>query len=114
MRISDWSSDVCSSDLNLIRLLFGLSYEVAVVPPAVKATMTLTGLVGQSAARTLWLAQAPSANGPMASVDRIDFLRSEERRVGKECISTCRSWWSPYIYKKKNIKVNENVNTQEI
>src|SRR3546814_15375309 len=29
--------------------------------------------------------------------------RSEERRVGKECVSTCRSRWSPYHYKKKNI-----------
>src|SRR3546814_16674106 len=27
--------------------------------------------------------------------------RSEERRVGKECVSTCRSRWSPYPYKKK-------------
>src|SRR3546814_19353123 len=32
--------------------------------------------------------------------------RSEERRVGKECVSTCRSRWSPYHYKKKKIKVN--------
>src|SRR3546814_13292292 len=31
-------------------------------------------------------------------------LRSEERRVGKECVSTCRSRWSPYHYKKKNTK----------
>src|SRR3546814_14190636 len=29
------------------------------------------------------------------------YLRSEERRVGKECVSTCRSRWSPYLYKKK-------------
>src|SRR3546814_15265132 len=29
--------------------------------------------------------------------------RSEERRVGKECVSTCRSRWSPYHYRKKNI-----------
>src|SRR3546814_13975856 len=28
--------------------------------------------------------------------------RSEERRVGKECVSTCRSRWSPYHYKKKH------------
>src|SRR3546814_11416792 len=28
-------------------------------------------------------------------------MRSEERRVGKECVSTCRSRWSPYHYKKK-------------
>src|SRR3546814_4201639 len=32
-------------------------------------------------------------------INRID--RSEERRVGKECVSTCRSRWSPYHYKKK-------------
>src|SRR3546814_17636587 len=29
-------------------------------------------------------------------------VRSEERRVGKECVSTCRSRWSPYHYKKNN------------
>src|SRR3546814_17650773 len=28
------------------------------------------------------------------------IVRSEERRVGKECVSTCRSWWSTYHYKK--------------
>src|SRR3546814_12596711 len=31
-------------------------------------------------------------------------VRSEERRVGKECVSTCRSRWSPYHYKKKKKK----------
>src|SRR3546814_14271979 len=33
--------------------------------------------------------------------DREPAVRSEERRVGKECVSTCRSWWSPYHYKQK-------------
>src|SRR3546814_13644618 len=33
-------------------------------------------------------------------------VRSEERRVGKECVSTCRSRWSPYHSKKKNISKN--------
>src|SRR3546814_13130277 len=33
-----------------------------------------------------------------------DTMRSEERRVGKECVSTCRSRWSPYHYKKKKLK----------
>src|SRR3546814_14550581 len=32
--------------------------------------------------------------------------RSEERRVGKECVSTCRSRWSPYHYKKKETNIN--------
>src|SRR3546814_11239581 len=33
--------------------------------------------------------------------ERDDVVRSAERRVGKECVSTCRSRWSPYHYKKK-------------
>src|SRR3546814_15982773 len=37
-----------------------------------------------------------------AEVDAIDDVRSEERRVGKECVSTCRSRWSPYHKKKQN------------
>src|SRR3546814_20778808 len=37
---------------------------------------------------------------PLLKVGRI-AARSEERRVGKECVSTCRSGWSPYIEKKK-------------
>src|SRR3546814_19856526 len=39
-------------------------------------------------------------------VDTVHFgiiMRSEERRVGKECVSKCRSRWSPYYYKKQNI-----------
>src|SRR3546814_13142627 len=38
------------------------------------------------------------ANAPMIQVndDNFEDLRSEERRVGKECVSTCRSRWSPY------------------
>src|SRR3546814_11777795 len=35
-----------------------------------------------------------------------DLARSEERRVGKECVSTCRSRWSPYHYKKKQPRVS--------
>src|SRR3546814_17021041 len=37
---------------------------------------------------------------------RIGPPRSEERRVGKECVSTCRSRWSPYHYKNKTNKKN--------
>src|SRR3546814_16077078 len=39
-------------------------------------------------------------------------IRSEERRVGEECVSTCRSRWSPYlIKKKKSVTANEHTNT---
>src|SRR3546814_2274222 len=80
MRISDWSSDVCSSDLLQ---------------------------VSQAAAGTAFLSNA--AAGRIYGVDGDiniratdeltlfgSFGRSEERRVGKECVSTCRSRWSPY------------------
>src|SRR3546814_16630269 len=75
MRISDWSSDVCSSDL-----LETIGFLRISVP--------LPILVQQS--RALY---------PTGSA------RSEERRVGKECVSTCRSRWSPYHYKTKLSKV---------
>src|SRR3546814_13389590 len=39
--------------------------------------------------------------GAIGHLDR-DHVRSEERRVGKECVSTCRSRWSPYHYKKQH------------
>src|SRR3546814_1143999 len=61
MRISDWSSDVCSSDL-----LARFNQRTSPAP----------------------VARHLGARGGGA--------RSEERRVGKECVSTCRSRWSPY------------------
>src|SRR3546814_9258785 len=70
MRISDWSSDVCSSDLNLIAASFPTAHEI--VDKTVRFAVN-SGDIG---------------------CNRIG--RSEERRVGKECVSTCRSRWSPY------------------
>src|SRR3546814_17551160 len=90
MRISDWSSDVCSSDLPL-----GGS--------AVQRART----DGRGAVRSGRRANHPprgrprrrgGASRPTAAVGRV---RSEERRVGKECVSTCRSRWSPYHSKKR-------------
>src|SRR3546814_19485683 len=71
MRISDWISDVCSSDL------FAGGYGGGPV-----------GLPVDEAAFAAW---APS-----------HFPSSEERRVGTECVSTCRYRWSPYHKKKKS------------
>src|SRR3546814_2291807 len=67
MRISDWSSDVCSSDLIEQSGSHAGQLKCRLSVPAVKAKIH----VGES-------------------------CRSEERRVGKECVSTCRSRWSPY------------------
>src|SRR3546814_9027517 len=74
MRISDWSSDVCSSDLDRL--------PAEVLGQGDVGDFILGGVV-PLAARVL---------GPVAIVHD----RSEERRVGKECVSTCRSRWSPY------------------
>src|SRR3546814_4801852 len=78
MRISDWSSDVCSSDL----------YVFA----AKRAAATLAAALGKTVQSQTWTMQADRLRDHFESV----FWRSEERRVGKECVSTCRSRWSPY------------------
>src|SRR3546814_12066918 len=96
MRISDWSSDVCSSDLLFVHNL-RLYLKYTLLPPAavrdkrttlikevpliLEATREFIGGFVQNARRIL---NAIKAIG-----------RSEERRVGKECGSTCRSRWSP-------------------
>src|SRR3546814_17314465 len=98
MRISDWSSDVCSSDLALNVALGRLGQSGIVVGLlCVGATLALTGgrqhapLIGwMVAAKLLVLPLCALLIGPALA------LRSEERRVGKECVSTCRSRWSAY------------------
>src|SRR3546814_3996930 len=76
MRISDWSSDVCSSDLELTQLETLSNHAKKQPSEALKMN-------GSSA--KLWKSKRRPP-GP----------RSEESRVGKECVSTCRSRWSPY------------------
>src|SRR3546814_8388381 len=73
MRISDWSSDVCSSDLNAFPGAWLVPGNLRIgnfIRLAVFVDDQLRGFLG--------------------------VFRSEERRVGKECVSTCRSRWSPY------------------
>src|SRR3546814_4123733 len=98
MRISDWSSDVCSSDLHpafrveqaarsgqehdLVRLQFahqGIGGEIGIDVEDLPAG---------------GLAEAGD-HRDRAGLEA-DMDRSEERRVGKECVSTCRSRWSRY------------------
>src|SRR3546814_6434859 len=79
MRISDWSSDVCSSDLvarvDVCGTLLGDGRLPAVLLP-------LRG-------------QIVVAHEERCIAGELKD-RSEERRVGKECVSTCRSRWAPY------------------
>src|SRR3546814_20026631 len=96
MRISDWSSDVCSSDLSSPRFDSSMMEEIIRSSRSrfeFIAMDSLSDLVGREF--TARIASTPS-NQPPAS-----YTRSEERRVGKECVSTCRSRWSPYQSKKK-------------
>src|SRR3546814_1986968 len=79
MRISDWSSDVCSSDLACGARVTGVDLTR---PLDVETVANI---------RTVWL-----DHHVLAFPDQKMSERSEERRVGKECVSTCRSRWSPY------------------
>src|SRR3546814_4406836 len=79
MRISDWSSDVCSSDL----------YWTEIRLTTMRASPARISTSG--------VAQIVDHAGAQRPCDPIGLAaRSEERRVGKECVSTCRSRWSPY------------------
>src|SRR3546814_19203775 len=94
VRISDWSSDVCSSDLDD-------------TPELREMRMLQANLVG------------PAGYIPMEDTEATELVqratRSEERRVGKESVSTCRSRWAPYHEKKKsrNRRSRENNKTKE-
>src|SRR3546814_7394177 len=97
LRISDWSSDVCSSDLATLAFLIAspMINEVAVVILGTIIGWKLTALyVGIGLAIGIlggWLTDRLRLERYVE-----DYVRSEERRVGKECVSTCRSRWSPY------------------
>src|SRR3546814_14040052 len=110
MRISDWSSDVCSSDLCVClhafrRLGVQRADTGATTGPADTglAVSDQTRRIGktrleqrqETQLRCRWIA-ARYSDQPC--------LRSEERRVGQECVSPCRSRWTPYPSKKKKMK----------
>src|SRR3546814_13543584 len=127
MRISDWSSDVCSSDLQTAHRLTTLQkpghervpFFFIKVDPAGNVSKRLDG-AGFPFARhgggcplwsvhqvfrtpgeivTQWL-ELPDGERYFSIARTVTSgggaYRSEERRVGKECVSTCRSRWSPY------------------
>src|SRR3546814_11764763 len=120
MRISDWSSDVCSSDLLRLLVLpqpketrvahrsargefgegdFGDEFGFQPMDLARGDLVDLErrGLAFElrESLREVGEAAGVEAGADVALVDK-RIARSEERRVGKECVSTCRSRWSPY------------------
>src|SRR3546814_2764781 len=91
MRISDWSSDVCSSDLD----------RAAGWRPVCthsrndgrgRRTITAWDTISCEGRMTMDQGQQDAGSAPPPHAQ----VRSEERRVGKECVSTCRSRWAPY------------------
>src|SRR3546814_16343216 len=110
MRISDWSSDVCSSDLyqrplDVFQVLgcsaqgrkpggstFNCNHEF-------KHISHIFFVVQAGWIQPERLSGAPLIDkhaAPLLRAYQPFELRSEERRVGKECVSTCRSRWSPF------------------
>src|SRR3546814_18368211 len=92
MRISDWSSDVCLP-------IWAVSIARHQNPDGTwNGAGVFAEITGLSQAEVQW------------TFDRLKHLmiverrRSEERRVGKECVSTCSSRWSPYNSKKQKAK----------
>src|SRR3546814_17495658 len=113
MRISDWSSDVCSSDLSWKRrprlhhvwghthlciVLFGRNDE-----PSVEGGPQIVREVKEEGRELLQFRNGPdfilarTDSGSLVRFGREENdVRSEERRFGEECVSTCRNRWSPY------------------
>src|SRR3546814_11391352 len=111
MRISDGSSDVCSSDLRTG--ILGSHWADAAIPLAVAVGLPVTvsgydswALAARGRGTTgLTVIPIRAGTGPRSVkeslkkstvIARRQRARSEERRVGKECVSACRSRWSPY------------------
>src|SRR3546814_17664904 len=102
MRISDWSSDVCSSDL---------CREHDRIEPCRTAPFAALSFRDGKGAPPCGEAPFPRPKPPALQTAANDEReaaivheigsrppqRSEERREGKECVSTCRSRWSPYL-----------------
>src|SRR3546814_17782125 len=139
MRISDWSSDVCSSDLLMIASAMCSSALILNLPFQVRSGLRLLpdqAKCHTSERRARSYRPPPSTVGKVHPSESLHCLqsvfrkperdrgqypdgrqveRSEERRVGKECVSTCRSRWSPSRYKKNDTKhVTHNEKLQKI
>src|SRR3546814_21130295 len=103
MRISDWSSDVCSSDLPAIMSRQQSADEPGPPVPAMSPPAAAPAPSAKPDSGNAFLGNL-SSYAPIYAVYGPGTNRSEERRVGKECVSTCRSRWSPYHYKKNTKK----------
>src|SRR3546814_19406542 len=112
MRICDWSSYVCSSDLHRFYSPGGALtiddevFEKLTIwfkssrPESGAITIDSSVVVVHTKGGSAWPQSACSGiieSGQIRITPKGRSFRSEERRVGKECVSTCRSRWSPYL-----------------
>src|SRR3546814_11867163 len=104
MRISDWSSDVCSSDLGGAspladtRIDGGARHGGNRIGAETRPRLRRVQRLERERAERFGL----EADGAVARA------RSGERRVGKECVSTCRSRWSPYHLTQNTTDSNQD------
>src|SRR3546814_8655197 len=95
MRISDWSSDVCSSDLRIgahVRRRLGVEN----LKECYREIECVRERSGVRIDPGIAIRAVDTGNDAWVGCGRMWLGRSEERRVGKECVSTCRSRWSQY------------------
>src|SRR3546814_15808259 len=103
MRISDWSSDVCSSDLSSLSLYKLDNFNYPSTQQGLEALVAKPS--GDPEPKNY------KSGGYIQSLPKAPWGRSEERRVGKECVSTCRSRWSPEHEKKKMTQTKNRTQT---
>src|SRR3546814_2770052 len=96
MRISDWSSDVGSSDLANMLAIRGGRPEMRGLKTILEAFITFREEVITRRCKFELGKARDRAHILLGLVVAVSNLSSEERRVGKECVSTCRSRWSPH------------------
>src|SRR3546814_17247143 len=98
MRISDWSSDVCSSDLLVVAMAaIAADVDDHVLVEFVAEVHRQTRDEGHR----FRIVAIDVEHRRFEHLGQVSAVRSEERRVGKACVSTCRSRWSPSHSKKK-------------
>src|SRR3546814_16535296 len=109
MRISDWSSDVCSSDREDVVGQHHQVRELARLQRALDRVLSFR-VCRASGVGAHGLGHADLLlRHPAIGMGAVEGASSAERRVGKGCVSTCRSRWSPYHYKNKNTYDNRKV-----
>src|SRR3546814_15337173 len=106
MRISDWSSDVCSSDLRYFGADPGKRYG-GQGPRGGRLEVDFRLLVVFTDRHQHGGQYHDKRCALRGLLRHAKHQRSEERRVGQECVRTCRSWWSPSHYTKQNNQQTE-------